>query len=255
MTRQSRASDSRSAPGDIMNATGSEAVVEALPYLRRYARAVTGSHDSGDRYIRQFLEVLISDPHVLIAAENTKLQCFVLFHETCRGLGAARDIMAAPDVSGIDRQLASLLPLSRELLLLVHLEGFTITQAAQVVGIADGEASYHLLKARFAFQRLPKFWSTAIAGKIPHFSASSRGDDDDVHTALQPQQSAWQAARQTMSRASWPAGSPQPPHGPHQHDVPPDQSTQTSKRGRIRQREALEVWETEGGAVAPSFVL
>ena len=36
-------------------------VASHLPYLRRYARAVTGSQTSGDAYVAAVLEALIAD--------------------------------------------------------------------------------------------------------------------------------------------------------------------------------------------------
>ena len=40
----------------------SQAVAQYLPFLRRYARALTGSQMSGDAYVSATLEALISDP-------------------------------------------------------------------------------------------------------------------------------------------------------------------------------------------------
>ena len=43
----------------------SDAMIGVLPDLRRYARALTGSQERGDRYVRQFLEVVLSDPTLI----------------------------------------------------------------------------------------------------------------------------------------------------------------------------------------------
>lgn len=136
-----------------------ESVVEAFPSLRRYARAVTGSADRGDRYVRQVLEVLLSAPDALVAGDDSKLQCFMLFHAVCRGLDPAKDAMPAAGVRWIDRQFAALVPVCREVLLLVYLEGFPISQAARIVGIHEGEARGHLILARLAFRKAaPRTW-------------------------------------------------------------------------------------------------
>ena len=42
----------------------SQAVAQHLPFLRRYARALTGSQHSGDAYVAAALEALIEDPSV-----------------------------------------------------------------------------------------------------------------------------------------------------------------------------------------------
>ena len=39
----------------------SSAVAQYLPYLRRYARALTGNQTSGDAYVAAALEALIAD--------------------------------------------------------------------------------------------------------------------------------------------------------------------------------------------------
>jgi hypothetical protein len=44
------------------------AVAQHLPYLRRYARALTGSQTSGDAYVAATLETLVRDPELLDAA-------------------------------------------------------------------------------------------------------------------------------------------------------------------------------------------
>src|SRR5262249_41843089 len=41
-----------------------EQVAEHLPYLRRFARAVTGSQKSGDAYVVSTLEAMLADPEV-----------------------------------------------------------------------------------------------------------------------------------------------------------------------------------------------
>jgi DNA-directed RNA polymerase specialized sigma24 family protein len=43
----------------------SERVAQHLPFLRRYARALTGSQPSGDAYVAATLEALIQDQSVL----------------------------------------------------------------------------------------------------------------------------------------------------------------------------------------------
>ena len=38
-----------------------ESIAPHLPYLRRYARSLTGSQQSGDNYVAAVLEALIAD--------------------------------------------------------------------------------------------------------------------------------------------------------------------------------------------------
>jgi hypothetical protein len=198
---------------------------------------MTGSAASGDRYVRQFLEFLLSDPHAMAAGRDPKLQSFKLFHEVCRGLDPAKDAVPAAGVGWIDHQFASLLPTSREVLLLVYLEGFPVTQAARIVGIPESEASDHLVQARLAFQRsAPMAWSPTAASKLSRFSIGAGADDPTVNEETQSQQAAWRAARRMMSSRSW--GWPRPPDGRRQHDRPADEQAgqQQGLAGRVHMR-------------------
>ena len=51
-----------------------------LPFLRRYARALTGSQDSGDAYIRASLQALVENPEVVDNVEDSRLSLYRFFH-------------------------------------------------------------------------------------------------------------------------------------------------------------------------------
>lgn len=57
----------------------SQAVAQHLPYLRRYARALSGGQASGDAYVAATLEALIQDPKVLDAGLSTRIALYRLF--------------------------------------------------------------------------------------------------------------------------------------------------------------------------------
>jgi DNA-directed RNA polymerase specialized sigma24 family protein len=44
-----------------------------LPYLRRFARALCGTQDSGDAYVVATLETLVADPSALRTDLNPKV--------------------------------------------------------------------------------------------------------------------------------------------------------------------------------------
>src|SRR3981081_3973828 len=54
----------------------SEAITRTLPFLRRYARAVTGSQKRGDEWVRLCAEVVMAQPDLITKAEDTKLAGF-----------------------------------------------------------------------------------------------------------------------------------------------------------------------------------
>ena len=56
-----------------------QAVTQHLPFLRRYARALTGSQQSGDAYVTAALEALIADPSVVSLASSPRVALYKLF--------------------------------------------------------------------------------------------------------------------------------------------------------------------------------
>src|SRR5690242_7436888 len=99
----------------------SQELVKWIPYLRRYARALTGSQQRGDRYVRVCLEALLQEPQRLKTGGDMKLQLFTTFHDVWRIVDAAlpegREEAGAPEVQ-LRNQLAALAPLDRQVLLL-----------------------------------------------------------------------------------------------------------------------------------------
>ena len=59
----------------------SEKIIENLRYLRRYARALLGSQQTGDTYVRICLEDLLVEPDRISAEGDVRLQLFRLFHD------------------------------------------------------------------------------------------------------------------------------------------------------------------------------
>src|ERR1700758_1537982 len=57
----------------------SQAVLQHLPSLRRYARALTGSQASGDAYVVATVESLIASPKMLESATNSRVGLYRLF--------------------------------------------------------------------------------------------------------------------------------------------------------------------------------
>ena len=56
------------------------AIAEHLPYLRRYARALSGSQASGDAYVRACLEAIIADTSVLSPGQPPRVGLYRVFH-------------------------------------------------------------------------------------------------------------------------------------------------------------------------------
>ncbi|MCG2839725.1 response regulator [Sandaracinobacter sp. RS1-74] len=114
-----------------------------LPFLRRYARAISGSQKAGDAYVRAALEALLADPGGLDTnPSNPRLELFRLFH-------LFRSPVLQP--SGIAEPEGAALH-GREGLMLTAIEGFTSSEAASILNISatEMEAAIADMKARIA---------------------------------------------------------------------------------------------------------
>lgn len=120
----------------------SATVARHLPYLRRYARALTGNQTSGDRYAVAVLETIIADPGMLSAHSDAKVSLFAAFHSIWSTSGAP--VAEADDaLSGAAQaHLSGLTPNSREALLLSTVEGFSQSEVAEIMGIDEAEAQH-----------------------------------------------------------------------------------------------------------------
>src|SRR5829696_1138252 len=112
----------------------SQAVAQHLPYLRRYARALTGNQSSGDAYVSATLEALIGDPAVIDEAGRPRVALYRLFTKLWNSHPInGKTSPADPDMPA-DMRLASLTPKPRQAFLLVALEGFSEEDAAEILG-------------------------------------------------------------------------------------------------------------------------
>jgi CheY-like chemotaxis protein/DNA-directed RNA polymerase specialized sigma24 family protein len=133
-------------------------IVQRLPYLRRYARALTGSQTVGDQYIRGCLETLLQEPTAIKATGNLPVQLFRLFHRFADTVQTStEDIahLADPVERRVGEKLIQLAPRDRQALLLVHQEGFSPDEAAEILGISTAELTHHVDDAWANLKRQP----------------------------------------------------------------------------------------------------
>ncbi len=114
-----------------------------LPFVRRYARALTGTQKQGDSYVRATLEAIVAAPEDFPRDVDPRLGLYRTFQaiwssanvET--GVDGGQD-NAAPEVIAQAR-LARITPRSRQALLLTAMEGFTSEDAAYLIGVDTEE--------------------------------------------------------------------------------------------------------------------
>lgn len=113
-----------------------------VPYLRRYARALTGHQASGDAYVEEVLETIVADPGTLDPASDPQVALYRLFTNlwTSLSINAEPEAVTEPsNLAAADRRLSAVSPLPRQAFLLVSLESFSVEEAAQILECSVAE--------------------------------------------------------------------------------------------------------------------
>lgn len=123
-----------------------------LPYLRRYARALTGSQERGDAFVRATLLAIVDNPACFPAKIEARTGLYKLFHTiwSTVNIEVDSDGVAGGDPAGAaEDRLRQLTPQNRQALLLTAMEGFANSETAQIIGV-DENAVDELLEAALA---------------------------------------------------------------------------------------------------------
>ena len=117
-----------------------QSIRRELPYLRRYARALTGSQTAGDNYAVATLEAILSD-RSLMDTEDTRIGLFRTFHAIWQSSGQpVEQESQTPQEARAQAHLRGLTPNSREALLLRTIEELRYEQIATIMQIDQDEA-------------------------------------------------------------------------------------------------------------------
>lgn len=129
-----------------------------LPFLRRYARALTGSQAHGDAFVRATLEAIVAQPDEFPRDVDPRLGLYKTFHaiwstanveegeepSTSPG-GAAESIAHA--------RLSRITPLSRQALLLTSLEGFSSDDTGYLIDASADDVDSLVAEALAEIER------------------------------------------------------------------------------------------------------
>ncbi len=146
-------------------------LVEHLPRLRRYARALTGDSGRADDLVQDTLERALAKRDLWQPGSDLRAWLFTLMHNLFvsqlrarRPQETAMDDAPEAPVSGgqleamavrdIHAALSRLPDEQREVLLLVGLEQFAYAEAAEVLGVPVGTVMSRLARAREKMRRL-----------------------------------------------------------------------------------------------------
>src|ERR1700757_4469674 len=110
----------------------SQTLAPHLPYLRRYARALTGSQSSGDAHVRAALTALLAGDQNLMEGVPPRVGLYRLFHAIWQSGAEHYDEQTQPlgAAKSPENRLRSLSAAKRAALLLTAVEAFSLEEAA-----------------------------------------------------------------------------------------------------------------------------
>jgi len=114
-----------------------------LPYLRRFARALSGGQKSGDAYVASVLEMLVADPASFDIKNEPRLELFKAFSRMWNSLGVnlKEDPLSPEELDNPARRLEALTPLPRQAFLLMAVEDFGIDEISEILGKSEDEVA------------------------------------------------------------------------------------------------------------------
>lgn len=128
-------------PYEATAANLAEEIGKQLPYLRRYARALTGGQEAGDHHAAATLEAVLSNQDVFDTSLHPKLALFKVFH----GIWHEKDAPSGEAESNLSAaahaHLEKLTPNSREALLMSVVEGFSAAEVGQVMSTSKEDVN------------------------------------------------------------------------------------------------------------------
>ncbi|OBX19530.1 two-component response regulator [Erythrobacter sp. QSSC1-22B] len=117
-------------------------IAKNLPYLRRYARALTGSQATGDAFVRATLEAALADEDLKRSLDGGRVPLYRAFNKVWAS--AYLETPEPESASGAHEQAASgrlkaITPMNRQALLLTTLEDFSVDQASEIMEVEPDE--------------------------------------------------------------------------------------------------------------------
>jgi DNA-directed RNA polymerase specialized sigma24 family protein len=106
-----------------------------LPFLRRYARALTGSQASGDAFVREMLEAVLADDDLKASLAGGRVPLYRAFSKIWASASGplATGATTSEHEAGAQARLGAITPPARQALLLTTLEDFTTAEAATIL--------------------------------------------------------------------------------------------------------------------------
>ncbi len=127
--------------------TLSSRLLPHLPYLRRYCRALTGTQSNGDACVAATLKALIAHPDEIRATDDVRIALYRLCQTLLQAGRIALDETTTEVIAPPQARLNALPALHRQALLLNTLEGFTLRDVSEILGISLAESENLVARA------------------------------------------------------------------------------------------------------------
>ena len=120
-------------------------IAELLPFLRRHARALTGSQASGDALVRETLLAALADAGLRELLKGGRVPLYRAFTELWSRSGSDIDTLDGGLSGGreaaVQERLSGITPPSRQALLLTAVEEFSIAETARIMDLPEAEVA------------------------------------------------------------------------------------------------------------------
>ena len=133
--------------------TTANAYTAILPYLRRYARLLTGNQRAGDVMVVSTLKAMATDSKLCALHPDPRHVLFRVFLRLWRSpLGEHLNYLSGASEAALEqnRHLVAMPELSRPAFLLVTIEGFTSAEAMEILEVGEQEFARLMEKAHRA---------------------------------------------------------------------------------------------------------
>lgn len=124
-----------------MTSSVADLIAPQIPYLRRYARALTGSQDRGDAYVGATLETLVADHRSFRRDLAPRTALYHAFVRVWGALPINQETETVEMTQGkvVDRRIETLTPLPRQAFLLAALEEFPTPDIAAILQTTEAD--------------------------------------------------------------------------------------------------------------------
>ena len=122
-----------------------------VPFVRRYARALTGDQSTGDRYVRLALEAIASGegaPRIDLSPRVALYHVFQALWTSTGGQLEPRAVDGAEGFSVAESRLMAITPRSRQAFLLTAVEGFSHADTATILDIHIADVAVLIAQAQ-----------------------------------------------------------------------------------------------------------